>query len=404
MGEEAEIAMKKRKGFIVGFNLNLDAIVHVNNELLDELKGSEIYEDLCRSINEGVGHEISASEATIFLLSRVFEAYNARFRLGGNGGIIANTIATLGESPVILNAPHLSARVVEQLNSDGIRIPLRSSHGIELLDPVSALSMRGGSDELIHFVFEFETEKGGKERFIVNGGLEREVEIDPAFAEISAREAKRMKGAVISGFHLLPDEMCEDKISEVARLLEAWKRENPDLFTHCELGAFRNFRLAHRLLEEFRGMLESVGMNGEELLGLSGVHSPDVNPDTIFEKAQELLGLYEPGLVVVHTERFMAGVMRDGGYDPGAFADSLDFGARVAAAYIMKGKFPDIREISAVLGGCKPTSERVIEKRDGFVCITTGVYPLPSLVQAVGRGDVFTGGYVLRASEILGGD
>jgi ADP-dependent phosphofructokinase/glucokinase len=361
MGEEAEIAMKPiQKGFIVGFNANIDAILSVSDELLEKLRNSEIHPDLIQSIKAGVGDEISVTAATISELKKIFDTGGATYSVGGNAAIMAEALSALGVSPIILNRPAPSG------------------------------------EELVHFVFEFDLAEGGRERFIVNGGLEHELEIDPAFVEDSIREADSMKGAIISGFHLLPDRDYKDKIDAVSDLLKQWKDKNPSLFTHCELGAFRSLNVAHELLMKVGIELDSLGMNGEEFLELAESSGTEVTSNAIIDRAGAVMDRYSLKRIVVHTEKFIVGLQQeDAGSDSEAFRGSIDAGARVAAAYIIKGAFPDHDELSGLLRGNVPSQEAVVEEREGFVAVISGIYPVKSLKQAVGRGDVFTAGYVL---------
>ncbi|OFV67520.1 MAG: ADP-specific phosphofructokinase [Candidatus Syntrophoarchaeum caldarius] len=344
-------------GFILAFNSNIDAILRVSDELLESIRDTSIYPDLVQSMREGVGNEVSVDKETIKKLKEIFDTYHATRRIGGNAAIMAEVLSKLGVSPIILNRPAPS----------------------------------GG--ELVHFVFEFDLPSGGKERFIVNGGLEEEFVIDPAFVEDSIQEVDHMRGAIISGFHLLPDHGYSEKIDAVLDLIKRWKDKNPRLFIHCELGAFRSLIVAHELLTKIGGLLDSLGMNGEEFLALAESSGLEITPGVMIDRAGAVMDRYSLKRIVIHTEKFIVGLEQEGIL--AAFIRSLDFGAAVAAAYITKGEFPDLDEVLKVLHGIAPSQKAVVEGGGNLIAVTCGVYPVKSLKQAVGRGDVFTAGYVL---------
>ncbi len=144
-------------------------------------------------------------------LARQIEAtYPWQFRLGGNAGIMANVLATLGAKP-ILNAPALGPRLAGMLHPE-VGIP---KSGI-LKEPLEAAGEPEIDKEAMHFVFQFKkgdevSTSAGKiiaasdNRFIATyDPVNTSLKTNPDFDAYCLANAGNVDGALLSGFHLAP--------------------------------------------------------------------------------------------------------------------------------------------------------------------------------------------------------
>ena len=326
---------------ICAYAVNLDAVCDARSSQLQpllppdlssekiELKGSiskmeDLFSSLLYCMREGSGAEILIESPA--LASRIEAAFTWRMRLGGNAGIMANVLADLGARPV-LNAPAMGPRLAALLRPD-VRVPLSGSL-VGLGEAAS--SKKEASQEPVHFVFQF---KGGEEiqyggdGFIVPQDNRFIASYDPAnaclqssrdFDSYCLEHISLFSGAMVSGFHLLPPKnygkISADKIAQ----LRSWKKRNPDLFIHLELGSFQSPEIMSHLLHLISEVpIDSLGMNEDELTDSARLFegSPMASPPRtwqemipVAENLQDKTGVFR---VAVHTRDYILSIMKEG--------------------------------------------------------------------------------------------
>ncbi len=326
---------------ICAYAVNLDAVCNVRSSQLQpllppnpssepiELKGSlakmeDLFSSLLYCMREGSGAEMLIDSPA--LASRIEQAFAWRMRLGGNAGIMANVLADLGARPV-LNAPELGPRLAALLHP-GVRLPLSGS----LVGPEEAASSKKeASQEPVHFVFQF---KGGEaiwygvNRFIVPQDNRFFASYDPAnvclqssrdFDNYCLEHISLFSGAMISGFHLLPRQNYREVLPRKIAQLRSWKKRNPDLFIHLELGSFQSPEIMSHLLHLISEVpIDSLGMNEDELIDSARLFggSPMARPPRtwqeiipVAENLQDKTGVFR---VAVHTRDYILSIMKEG--------------------------------------------------------------------------------------------
>ena len=208
-----ELIMK----IICAYTVNLDAVYNVNGLELAKLSGDlkpenqekitrleDLLSALLFCMKEGSGDELPIEREEV---AGIIEgSFRWEYRLGGNAGIMAGVLATLGAEPV-LNASAIGRRMAGMLHP-GIRIPFSGS----LKEPLQAV----GDKEMIHFVFQF-TEG---QTVMTSGGpivsskanrliatfdpLNSRLFSSPDFDAYCQENIKDFDGAIVSGFHLVP--------------------------------------------------------------------------------------------------------------------------------------------------------------------------------------------------------
>ena len=326
---------------ICAYAVNLDAVCNVKSSQLQPLLPPELpsekiglkgsisrMEDLVSSLlycmREGSGAEILIDSPA--LASRIEQAFTWQMRLGGNAGIMANVLADLGAKPV-LNAPAMGLRLAAMLRPE-VRLPLSGS----LAGPGRvAQAKKDDRPEPVHYVFQFkrgEKIQYGRDGFIVPQDNRFIASYDPVnTALLSSRDFDSyclnhisvFSGAMVSGFHLLPLQDYGEILPEKINQLRSWKKRNPNLFIHLELGSFQSPRIMSHLLDLISEVsIDSLGMNEDELDAAAGLLNLPIKANTpaswqervlAAELLQDKTGITR---VSVHTREYIISTMRDG--------------------------------------------------------------------------------------------
>lgn len=329
---------------ICAYTVNLDAVYNVNGIELAELSGDLKPEDLEKitrledllsallfCMKEGSGDELPIEREEVAGI--IERAFHWEYRLGGNAGIMAGVLATLGAQPV-LNASAIGRRMAGMLHP-GVRIPVSGS----LKEPLQAM----GAKEMIHFVFQF-TEG---QTIMTSGGpivtskanrliatydpLNSRLCSSPDFDAYCQEMIMDFDGAIVSGFHLVPisgfKEIFDRKIEQIG----SWKKANPGLYVHAEMGAFHKPEIMEYLLE--RLPVDSLGMNEDELARVTSLKPGWRGTMEAVKQIRERLGLSR---VAVHTRDYVISVMK-GLIPPEKEVEALTRGADAAAALAATG-------------------------------------------------------------------
>jgi ADP-dependent phosphofructokinase/glucokinase len=363
---------------ICAYNVNLDAVYNVNGEEIarlsrdlkpeprEKIAGTEdLLSALLFCMREGSGDELQIEREEV---ARIIEGlFHWEYRLGGNAGIMASVLATLGTEP-ILNASVLGHRMAGMLHP-GIRIPVSGS----LMEPLQA----AGDKEIIHFVFQF-TEG---QTVMTSGGpivsykanrliatfdpLNSQLFTSPDFDNYCQAKIKDFDGAIVSGFHLVPISGFREIIDRKIEQIGSWKKANPGLYVHAEMGAFHNLEIMGYLLE--RLPVDSLGMNEDEL---SNVTNLKPGWRGTMEAVQKLRERLELSRVAVHTRDYIISVMTDL-ISPEKEIAALTKGANVAAALAATGTITGLPPEQMNPVGLKVRGEFL---QDGAVSCGRGAY------------------------------
>lgn len=329
---------------ICAYTVNLDAVYNVRGQEIARLSGNlkpknqekitglnDLLSALLFCMKEGSGDELPIERE--YVGRTIEESFHWEYRLGGNAGIMAGVLATLGAQPV-LNAPAIGSRMAGLLHP-GIRIPFSGS----LKEPVAA----AGDKEMIHFVFQF-TEgqtvatSGGPivsskdNRLIATfDPLNSRLHSSPDFDAYCQEKIMDFDGAIVSGFHLVPvsgfKEIFDLKIEQIS----SWREANPELYVHAEMGAFHEPEIMEYLLE--RLPVDSLGMNEDELAIVASLKPGWRGTMEAVQQLRDRLGMSR---VAVHTRDYIISVMK-GLILPEREIEALTRGADAAAALAATG-------------------------------------------------------------------
>lgn len=363
---------------ICAYNVNLDAVYNVDGEEIATLSRNlkpgpretisgpkDLLSALLNCMKEGSGDELQIEREEV---ARIIERlFHWEYRLGGNAGIMAGVLATLGAEPV-LNTSALGHRMAEMLNP-GIRIPVSG----KLLVPLQAL----GDKEMIHFVFQFTegqtvmTSEGSivsskANRLIATyDPLNSRLFTSPDFDAYCQAKIKDFDGAIVSGFHLVPISGFKEIIDRKIEQISTWKEGNPGLYVHAEMGAFHKPHIMGYLLEHLP--VDSLGMNEDELARVTRLKPGWWGT---IEAVQQLKEHLELSRVAVHTRDYIISVMTDRippDKEVAALTKGADCAAALAATGTIAGSPPE--QINPV--GLKARDEFL---QDGAVTCGRGAY------------------------------
>lgn len=381
------------KGIIACYNSNLDAIVRVRKSDLEKVLKSDpklteklvirmnkpIEEISCREdflaglincIKHGRGEELLINDEKICSwIESIFG--NRNLRMGGQAGNVANTLAKLGVSNVIVHVSSLS-EVQASFFLDTVKIPVDKDGLIILEKPINAI--RPSDATMVHYVFEFDkgiSIKMGEfsfrspcaNRFVATWDPKNtELDIHSAFLRLSVRgNADR---AVISGLHLLrrrheKDYAFIDKIRQVANQIERWKNEDPEFFVHLEMGDNKDERIYENILTILAPYIDSIGLNEDELLKAmpsiqydKAISKEQLNSITIFKIAKKILDVLDIPIILVHTLDFSLCIVREGKINILKNVENIQkaitFGALLAASRAVTGDYNSLSKVKMI--------------------------------------------------------
>lgn len=393
---------------ICAYPINIDAVYDIKGEEVAAFAGGaraetigmirsldDLFSALLLCMQEGSGAELLIEREE--LKKRIEALFQWKFRLGGNAGIMANVLATLKAKPV-LNAPALSRRMARMLHP-GVGVPVAKG----LISPLQA----AGETEMMHFVFQF---KEGESLPSLQGTItaKKDNRLIASFDPLNSRLYSNkdfddycleniidFDGALISGFHLAPPSSYREIYEQKLLQIESWKRKNPKIYIHSEMGSFQDPKVMKYLLP--RLSVDSLGLNEDELAMIERIRPGWRGTVEAALRLRANLGVRRIG---IHTRDFILSAMK-GLIEPEAEIKALTSGANAAASMASTGSVmsPPPKEVNAVglmardefcQEGATACGMGAFIKSDGVVmCL------VPSLLArhpkfTVGLGDTFT--------------
>ena len=279
------------------FNTNIDAIVKISGNRLKTLlesskmpvemltnikqtqfdKPTDVLLGIVKCFSRGIAEEWVTEDEKIYKWIEKNLGYH-HLQMGGQGGIIANTLALLGIKKVITHTnshPKLQAEQFLDLEN----LFALDEHG----DLKKATSISRSKDiPLIHWIIEFD--KGdsftyqGKSftcpksnRFIatydplninlvMNEGFDKYMQNNP------------VEYLVLSGFHpLLSKNNGVELLKNAVPVIKNWQKANPKMITHLEIASTQDKVIRKNILKFIVPLAQSMGLNERETIDLLNV-------------------------------------------------------------------------------------------------------------------------------------
>ena len=376
--------MTKVKGVVAAFNTNIDAVIRLKSGLLNRILNDatlakkvlsalekpsgeivsveDLFVGLLESLRTGIAEEwMIRNRNIVHWLESTFR--DSSIRMGGQAGIIANTLAKLGISNVIA---HASSLPVEQtaLFLQNVKIPVRKNKKIVFERPKNAT--RPFDEKMVHYVFDFQQgievtiektrfKSPRANKFVATWDPRNsELQIDRAFSKMSILHIADR--AAISGYHLLRSEYEDgctiiDKIMPTVELLRKWKEGQADFFIHLETGDSKYEEAYASALKMVTPQIDSIGLNENELVKLSsalGFPSLEIEElycvVNLFETAIKLRETLMVPIILIHTMDFTFCISNKARMTLAraeAIQDGIFLGASLAAARAITSNFND---------------------------------------------------------------
>ena len=290
------------------FNSNIDAVRKVSPALLQEwlaARGGDparfladgpaairAADDVLRGFlfcfARGIAREWLVSSEETFAWMRDTLGHD-RLQMGGQGGIIANVLATCGVQNVYAHCASLPAQQaglfvdLPSLLSTDAGGRLARAHGID----------RERDLPLIHWILEFDKgdaiEIGGQtvtcpksNRFIATWDpLNFRLAIDDGFDQALRDPAVPLDYALLAGYQMLQEPLSDgssafERIDASLATIAAWRATHPTLVVHFEFASTQDPVVRKRLLDKVAPQCDSCGLNEQELIDILEVAGDDV--------------------------------------------------------------------------------------------------------------------------------
>jgi len=385
--------VKRVRGLITAYNTNIDAVKHVQGadveailrsdeklrlEVLGKLGNPvgevndvpDILAGLLQHMQGGVGGErLIQSEEVFQWLNRTL-GYD-ELRMGGQAGIMANVLATLGVPfvvPHVAQLPRVQAGLF--MGNGNIRVPTFNGRDIVFKPPLEAV--RPYDKQLIHWILDFnagaevalnalKVKAPRSNRFIATYDDDNtEISVNTSFLEGALKIVGRIDGVIVSGYHLLKRTYRDgsgflEKIEVTLHQLTDWKTVNPCLKMHLELGSLHDPDIARAILEQVTPLFNSLGLNEDELrdsLGFLGCGKlAEALRDTptapkVYAGAKQLQRRLGIQRVNVHTRDFSLTLLKPSHWASSrSELEALLLGAEAAANRAATGRFMTLEEL-----------------------------------------------------------
>lgn len=286
--------IKTIKGVATGFNANIDAIYKITGQKLAELINkygltlaqmqnieycriidkTDFIKGVFKSFTQGIAEEWICENKEVYEWLKQEIGYN-HLQIGGQGGIMANVLSTVGIQKVLTHAnslPKLQADQFAKLDN------LLSFDENGQMKPAYQID-RKNDLPLIHWIIEFKRgdiiEIEGQKfrcpkanRFIATyDPLNLKLVLDENFMQNVKKQ--NLDFVILSGFHaLLAKSGGEALIDNVAERIKEWKQSAPNTIFHLEVASTQDLLIRKAIVKELICLVDSIGINDRETMDL----------------------------------------------------------------------------------------------------------------------------------------
>ena len=275
---------------VCAFNTNIDAVVKITGEQLTawikefditDIQGEnkifspqDVIRGAVKCFIHGIGEEWNCDDYQTFAWMQKNIAYRC-LQMGGQAGIIANTLAVLGVKNVYA---HTASHPKEQANVfyDMDNLFAVDEHG----EICKAASVNRQNDiPLIHWIFEFDAGDSlylNNQQHVCPKANRFIASYDPANSVLQiyhpflqAIHSKGYDYLLLSGFHnLTASKKGIEHLCEAKKQIKQWKKENPLGIVHLELASTQDKAIRLEIVDKIAPLADSMGLNDCEAMDL----------------------------------------------------------------------------------------------------------------------------------------
>lgn len=284
--------IKQVPSVVTGFNTNIDAIVKITgNKLAELIKNQNLsladlenieacricsYPDVLKGLykcfKKGIAEEWICEGKELYAQINNLIGFD-KLQIGGQGGIMANTLALSGVQKVYVHTNSLPKMQAEQFIASDHLLSFDQDGQIK----PAYLINRAQDTPLIHLILEFS--RGdilafeGKRircpksnRFIVTyDPLNLNLVINPAFINFMRQE--QVSYVILSGFHaLLSHRGGQELIQNIVPEIKLWRIKSPQSVYHLEIASTQDSAILRSIIENIVPLTDSVGINERETI------------------------------------------------------------------------------------------------------------------------------------------
>ena len=286
--------VKKIAGVATAFNANIDAVLKINGKQIEKLlreynltlsdlqnkdenslnKPQDVLREIVKCFSRGIAEERVTENIDIYQWLSKNLGYQ-RLQMGGQGGIIANTMALLGIQKVVVHTnSHPRQQAELFLNLDNLW-GLNEQGELEKAYDIS----RSKDTPMIHWIIEFD--KGDSftydgrtftcpksNRFIATyDPLNTNLVIDSHFKTYIQKNT--VNYLILSGFHpLLEEKNGKQLIKNAAKDIKKWQKYNPNMIIHLEIASTQDKVIRKEIIKKIAPLMHSAGLNERETIDL----------------------------------------------------------------------------------------------------------------------------------------
>lgn len=286
--------IREIKAAAAGFNTNIDAVVKMpavrlarlistRGLTLEQLENisrhkisspDDVLRGIFRCFKNGIAEEWITEEKSVYDWMNKEIGYD-RLQMGGQGGIVANALATVGIQNVYVHTNSLPGLQAEQFVKKENLLSFDENG-----NPAPAYQINRRSDiPLIHWIVEFDKNdvlelEGHKfrcpksNRFIATyDPLNLKLVIDKNFLRhVHGNPAEYV---VLSGFHTLTaNNDGEALIEKILPEIKTWRQNCPDCVFHLEIASTQDKVIRRAIVDGVVPLMDSIGINERETIDI----------------------------------------------------------------------------------------------------------------------------------------
>ncbi|NJE25705.1 ADP-specific phosphofructokinase [Thermococcus sp. MV5] len=373
----------QRMGMYLAYNVNVDAIVYLNEKHIERLIKEFGVENIKRRIEEypreindpldfvaRLIHALKTGkpQAVPLVTHEADKWFNSRFtydveRIGGQVGVIANLLANLNFNRVIAYSPLLGKKQADMfVNRDNLLYPTIEKEKVVLKKPLEAY--REEDPVKINRIFEFRQGtkfKFGNEeiivpysgRFIVACRFEEfaRIETSPQLKSHLPEIGEMVDGVILSGYQGIRKQYSDGKdanyyLRKAKEDIKLLKRKK-DVKIHVEFASIQDRELRKKVIYNIFPLVDSVGMDEAEIAHILSVLGYRDLSDRIFTYnriedavlgAKILLDELNLEILQIHTIYYLMYIThRDNPLNEEELSKSLEVGTTLAATKAFLG-------------------------------------------------------------------
>lgn len=301
--------IKNIKAAATAFNTNIDAVIKISASRLKELISEQglslaelediketkikttqdVVKGIFKCFKNGIAEEWITEEKSVYDWMNNTIGYD-RLQIGGQAGIVANALATVGIQKVYVHTNSLPKLQAEQFVKKDNLFSFN-----EKGEPIPAyLADRTEDVALIHWIIEFDKNdvleiEGQKfkcpksNRFIATyDPLNLKLITDKHF--MSYMHKNPVEYVVLSGFHALTSNNNGEALIEgILPDLKKWKEQSPGAVFHLEVASTQDKIIRKAIIDKVAPLMDSIGINERETIDILEV----IGEEELAKKCQE---------------------------------------------------------------------------------------------------------------------